>query len=112
MTFSCVFLLLIVPSMESRHRKSDTHVELIYANTYTSVERLRSDVNRYVWWYDHQRLHSTLGYMSPVEFTQQGNTLQEQSNTPLPIHGLSTTGRESHTGTGDPTPTIGTYQTW
>ena len=49
--------------------------ELIYANTYTSVEQLRSDVNRYVWWYDHQRLHSTLGYLSPVEFTQQGNTL-------------------------------------
>lgn len=73
MTFSCVFLLLIVPSMESRYR--NTHVELIYANTYTSVERLRSDVNRYVWWYDHQRLHSTLGYMSSVEFTQQGNTL-------------------------------------
>ncbi|MBV4174038.1 IS3 family transposase, partial [Bifidobacterium longum] len=27
---------------------------------------------RYVWWYNHQRLHSTLGYMNPVEFTQQG----------------------------------------
>lgn len=26
--------------------------ELIYANTYTSVEQLRSDVNRYVWWYN------------------------------------------------------------
>lgn len=49
--------------------------ELIYSNTYTSVERLRSDVNRYVWWYNHQRLHSTLNYMSPVEFTHQGNTL-------------------------------------
>lgn len=60
--------------------------ELIYANTYTSVEQLRSDVNRYVWWYNHQRLHSTLGYMSPMEFTRQGKTLQEQSNTPLPIH--------------------------
>lgn len=49
--------------------------ELIYANTYTSVERLRSDLNRYVWWYNHRRLHSTLGYLSPVEFTQQGKTL-------------------------------------
>ncbi|MGE4599270.1 IS3 family transposase [Bifidobacterium longum subsp. longum] len=49
--------------------------ELVYANTYTSVERLRSDLNRHVWWYNHQRLHSTLGYLSPVEFTQQGNTL-------------------------------------
>ncbi|WP_368040819.1 hypothetical protein, partial [Bifidobacterium longum] len=27
------------------------------------MERLRSDANRYVWWYNHQRLHSTLGYM-------------------------------------------------
>ena len=43
----------------------------MYDNVCTSVERLRSDLNRYVWWYDHQRLHSTLGYMSPVEFTQQ-----------------------------------------
>ncbi|ROV51214.1 hypothetical protein B5U78_10905 [Bifidobacterium longum] len=41
-------------------------------NVYTSVERLRSDANRYVWWYNHQRLHSPLGYMNPVEFTQQG----------------------------------------
>lgn len=49
--------------------------EPICDNVYTSVERLRSDANRYVWWYNHQRLHSTLGYMSPVEFTKQGNTL-------------------------------------
>lgn len=49
--------------------------ELIYDNVCTSVERLRSNLNRYVWWYDHQRLHSTLGYLSPVEFTQQGKTL-------------------------------------
>lgn len=62
--------------------------ELMYDNVCTSVERLRSDLNRYVWRYDHQRLHSTLDYMSPVEFTQQGKTLQEQSNTPLPIHAL------------------------
>ena len=55
---------------QSSHQK-----ELVYANTYTSVEQLRSDANRYVWWYNHQRLHSTLGYMSPVEFTQQGKTL-------------------------------------
>ncbi|WP_243387814.1 IS3 family transposase [Bifidobacterium felsineum] len=39
------------------------------------MEQLRSDLNRYVWWYNHQRLHSPLDYMSPVEFTRQGNTL-------------------------------------
>ena len=49
--------------------------ELIYRNHYTSLEQLRSDLNDYVWWSDDQRLHSTLGYRSPNEFTQQGLVL-------------------------------------
>ena len=62
--------------------------ELIHRNVYTNVEQLRSDVNRYVWWYNHQRLHSTLGYLSPVEFhTTRKNPLEtpthrRQSNLP------------------------------
>ena len=48
---------------------------LIYRNHYTSLEQLRSDPDDYVWWSDNQRLHSTLGYRSPKEFTQQGLVL-------------------------------------
>ena len=49
--------------------------ELIYRNHYTGLEQLRSDLNNYVWWSDNQRLHPTLGYRSPNEFTQQGLVL-------------------------------------
>ena len=49
--------------------------EFIYRNHYTSLEQLRSDLNDYVWWFNNQRLHSTLGYRSPNEFTQQGLVL-------------------------------------
>lgn len=49
--------------------------ELIYRATYATGEQLRRDVNQYAWWYNHHRLHSTLGYMSPVEFTSQGKSL-------------------------------------
>ena len=49
--------------------------ELIYRNHHTSLEQLRSDPDDYVWWSDNQRLHSTLGYRSPNEFTQQGLVL-------------------------------------
>ena len=46
--------------------------ELIYRNHCTGPEQLRSDPDDYVWWSDNQRLHSTLAYRSPNEFTQQG----------------------------------------
>ena len=49
--------------------------ELICRNHYTGLEQPRSDLNDYVWWSDNQRLHSTPGYRSPNEFTQQGLVL-------------------------------------
>ena len=49
--------------------------ELIYRNHHTGLEQPRSDLNDYVWWSDNQRLHSTPGYRSPKEFTQQGLVL-------------------------------------
>lgn len=49
--------------------------EPIYRNHCTSPEQLRSDPDDYVWWSDNQRLHSTLAYRSPNEFTQQGLVL-------------------------------------
>ena len=49
--------------------------ELIYRNRHTSLEQLRSDPDDYVWWFNDQRLRSTLGYRSSNEFTQQGLVL-------------------------------------
>ncbi|PKY87560.1 hypothetical protein CYJ38_10445 [Bifidobacterium breve] len=49
--------------------------ELIYRDHHTGLEQPRSDLNDYVRWSDDQRLHSTPGYRSPNEFTQQGLVL-------------------------------------
>ena len=49
--------------------------ELVYRNHYATIEQPRHDLNGYVWWSDDQRLHSTLGYRSPKEFTEQGLVL-------------------------------------
>ena len=49
--------------------------ELVYRNHYTTIEQLRHGPDDYVWWSDNQRLHSTLGYRSPKEFTEQGLVL-------------------------------------
>ena len=49
--------------------------ELVYRNHCTTVGQLRHDSDDCVWWSDDQRLHSTLGYRSPKEFTEQGLVL-------------------------------------
>lgn len=49
--------------------------ELMYRNHYATIEQLRRDPDDYVWWSDNQQLHSTLGYRSPKEFTEQGLVL-------------------------------------
>lgn len=40
-------------------------------------------------WYNNFRIHSTLGYMSPVEFREAGPSLPESSKLVLPIHSQS-----------------------
>ena len=49
--------------------------ELVYRNHYATIEQLRRGLGDCVWWSDDQRLHSTLGYRSPKEFTEQGLVL-------------------------------------
>ena len=49
--------------------------ELVYRNHYTTIEQPRHDPDDCVRWPDDRRLHSTLGYRSPKEFTEQGLVL-------------------------------------
>ena len=49
--------------------------ELVYRNSYATIEQPGRDPDDYVWQSDNQRLHSTPGYRSPKEFTEQGLVL-------------------------------------
>ena len=49
--------------------------ELVYRNHYATVGQPRRGSNGCVWWSDDQRLHATLGYRNPKEFTEQGLVL-------------------------------------
>jgi transposase InsO family protein len=46
--------------------------EFAYRNTFNNLKDLQYGLNKYVWWFNHKRLHSTLGYMSPQEFKEAG----------------------------------------
>ena len=49
--------------------------ELIYRRAFTDLGQLRRELNSYVRWRNEKRMHSTLGYMSPVEFRNAGLSL-------------------------------------
>ena len=48
---------------------------IAYQRSYATLEQLRSSLNEWVWYYNNERMHSTLDYLSPVEFRQAGLTL-------------------------------------
>lgn len=52
--------------------------EFVYRERFDSLEDLQIKLSDYVWWYNHERMHSTLGYMSPVEFREKSLTIMSK----------------------------------
>ena len=44
--------------------------EFVYPNVFETLTELETKLAAYVWWYNNKRLHSTLGYLPPVEYKQ------------------------------------------
>lgn len=53
--------------------------ELARRETFGTTRELRAELSDYVHRHDNFRIHSTLGYMSPVEFRKEGLSLPESS---------------------------------
>lgn len=49
--------------------------ELVYRRVFADLGQLRRELNSYVRWRNEEGMHSTLGYMSPVEFRNAGLSL-------------------------------------
>lgn len=56
---------------ENAHMESFLHslkAELLHGRTFTSARELRTRLARYAQYYNQERLHSSLGYQSPVDY--------------------------------------------
>ena len=49
--------------------------EFLCREQFASLRDLQLKLNDYVWWHNKERMHSTPGYMSPVEFRKAGLSL-------------------------------------
>lgn len=54
--------------------------ELVYRGSFSDLRDLQAKLSDYVRWCNNFRIHSTLGYMSPVEFRKAGLILSKLSN--------------------------------
>lgn len=54
-------------------------VEFVYRESFETLRELQVKLSDYVHWYNNIRLHSRLGYMSPVEFRKAGLVLEKVS---------------------------------
>ena len=46
--------------------------EFVYRESFSTLEELQVKLSDYVHWFNNIRIHSTLGYMTPVEFKKKG----------------------------------------
>lgn len=53
--------------------------ELVYRDSFSDLRDLQAELSDYVHWCNNSRIHSTLGYMSPVEFRKAGLILSKPS---------------------------------
>ena len=42
--------------------------EFVYQNKFDTLEELKKELGGHTWWYNNERLHSSLGYKSPIEY--------------------------------------------
>ncbi|TLG70292.1 transposase [Culicoidibacter larvae] len=45
--------------------------EFIHHRWFNSLEHLQSELAGYIFWFNHKRIHSSLQYLSLVQFKQQ-----------------------------------------
>jgi transposase InsO family protein len=59
---------------ENAHMESFFHslkADVIHGRSFQAVAELRQQLHRYVRYYNYQRLHSSLGYQSPVDYERR-----------------------------------------
>ena len=48
-------------------------VEFIYQNKFESLDELELQLAEYIYWYNHIRIHGSLGYISPIEYRNRAS---------------------------------------
>lgn len=45
--------------------------EFVRRRSFETLEELKQELSTCIYWFNHKRIHSTLGYLSPVEYRER-----------------------------------------
>mgnify|MGYP001948258821 CR=1 FL=1 len=45
--------------------------EFVRRRSFETLDELKQELSTYIYWFNHKRIHSTLGYLSPIEYQQR-----------------------------------------
>ena len=62
----CIFFLQKTAVAEATYKIIKT--EFAFNRVFKNLEELNKELRNYVLWYNYKRIHSTLEYMTPVEY--------------------------------------------
>ncbi|RRF93197.1 MAG: hypothetical protein DUD39_17040 [Coriobacteriaceae bacterium] len=48
---------------------------IVFLECFEGLHDLQVKLSDHMWWYNHERIHSKLSYMSPVEFREESFTI-------------------------------------
>ena len=43
-------------------------IEFVYQHKFHTLDQLQKELGGHIWWYNNERLHSSLDYNSPIEY--------------------------------------------
>jgi len=46
-------------------------IEFIYQNKFVTLKELELQLAEYIYWYNHIRIHGSLGYVTPIEYRNE-----------------------------------------
>ena len=49
--------------------------EFCWNRWFSSIEQLRFELDKYVYWFNHKRIHGSLGYLSPIQYKESMSNL-------------------------------------
>ncbi len=67
-SYNSIVNLVSLDNLVAESNFKSLKFEFVYQNQFENLEELKRKLGGHIWWYNNKRLHSSLGYKTPIEY--------------------------------------------